>query len=66
MSALMLNLHFKSLWVVESFVGCGNAIFFAIEYDVKKVIPFSMNVFDWMNPIVETVVAPCDELTIQI
>jgi hypothetical protein len=62
----MLDLHFKYLQVVESFVRHGNAICFAIEYDVKEVIPFLMNVFDWMNPIVEIVVAPCDEPIVQI
>ncbi len=62
----MLDLHFKFLWVVGSFVGCGNAICFAIEYDVKEFIPFLMIVFDWMNPIVETIVTPCDKPTVQI
>jgi hypothetical protein len=66
MLALMLDPHFKSLQVVKSFVGRGNAICFAIEYDVKEVIPFLMNVFDWMNPIVETIVTPCDEANVQI
>ncbi len=47
-------------------MGHGNAICFAIEYDVEEVIPFLMNVFDWMNPIVETIVAPCDEPIVQI
>lgn len=47
-------------------MGHGNAICFAIEYDVKEVIPFLMNVFDWMNPIVKTIVAPCDEPIVQM
>jgi hypothetical protein len=42
------------------------AICFAIEYDVKEFIPFLMIVFDWMNPIVETIVAPCDKPIVQI
>jgi hypothetical protein len=47
-------------------MGCGNAIHFTIEYDVKEVIPLYMIVFDWLNPIVETFVAPCNEPTIQV
>jgi hypothetical protein len=58
--------HFKYLQVVESFVGHGNAICFVIEYDVKEVVLFFMNVFYWMIPIVETIVAPCDEPIVQI
>jgi hypothetical protein len=47
-------------------MGCGNAIHFTIEYDVKEVIPLFIIVFDWLNPIVEAFVAPCDEPTIQV
>jgi hypothetical protein len=36
------------------------------EYDVKEVILLFMIVFDWLNPIVEAFVAPCDEPTIQV
>ncbi len=43
MLALMLDPHYKSLQVVENYVGCGNAIRLAFEYDLKKVIPFMMN-----------------------
>ncbi len=66
MLTLMLDIHFKFLWVVESFVGRGNAICFAIEYDAKELIPFMMIVFYWMNPIVETIVAICDKPIVQI
>lgn len=66
MLTLMLDIHFKFLWVVESFVGRGNAICFAIEYDVKELIPFLIIVFYWMNPIVETIVAICDKPIVQI
>ncbi len=61
MLALMLDPHFKSLQVVESFVGYDNVIHLTIEYDVKKVIPLSMIILDQLNPIVEAIVAPCDE-----
>jgi hypothetical protein len=40
MLALMLDPCFKSLRVVESFVGHDNAIRLATEYDVKKIILF--------------------------
>ncbi len=66
MLALMLDPCFTSLRVVESFVGCSNAIHLATKYDMKKVIPLLMTIFDQLNPIVEIVVAPCDELAFQI
>jgi hypothetical protein len=39
MLALMLDPCFKSLWVVENYVGHKNAIHLTIEYDMKKIIP---------------------------
>jgi len=45
MLALMLEPCFKSLRVVESFVGHGNVIRITIEYDVKEVIFFLMTLF---------------------
>jgi hypothetical protein len=63
MLALMLDSRFKFLRVVESFVGCGNAIRFSTEYDAKEVIPFIMIFFNQLNPIVEAIVALCDEPT---
>jgi hypothetical protein len=38
MLALMVDSYFKSLWVVERFMGCGNANHFTIEYDIKELI----------------------------
>jgi hypothetical protein len=46
MLALMLNVHFKSFWIVESFVGDWNVVHFTIEYDVKKAIHVLMTTFD--------------------
>ncbi len=57
MLALMLDPCFKSLWVVESFVGHGNVIHLVVEYDVKEVIPLSMTLLDQLNFIIEAVVA---------
>jgi len=51
---------------VESFVGCGNAICLAIEFDVKEVIPILMIVFYRLNLIVKAIITPCDELVLQI
>jgi len=46
---------------VENFVGCGNAIYFIVEYDVKEVIPFLMTIFYYLNPIVQTMsIVPSD------
>jgi len=66
MLAVMLDPCFKSLSVVESFVGCGNAICLAIEYDMKEVILLLMTIFHRLNPIVEVIIAPCDEPAFQI
>ncbi len=66
MLALLLDPCFKSLHVVESFARCGNAIFLAIEFDVKEVIPILMIVFYQLNLIVDAIITPCDELVLQI
>ncbi len=57
MLALMLDPCFKSLWVVESFVGHGNVIHLVVDYDVKEVIPLLMTLLDQLNLIIEAVVA---------
>ncbi len=61
MLALILDPHFKSLRVVESFVGHNDAMCFTIEYHVKEVILFSNDYFLLIESIVETIVASCDE-----
>jgi hypothetical protein len=66
MLALLLDPRFKSLQVVKSFVGCGNAVCLAIEFDVKEVIPLLMIVFYQLNLIVKAITTPCDELVPQI
>jgi len=40
--AIMLDPHFRFLWVVENYVGFGETIRLAFEYDAKIVIPFLM------------------------
>jgi hypothetical protein len=62
--ALMLDPHFKSLQVMKSFVGHNNAICLTIEYDVKKVIFLLMTFFDQLNPTIEAIVTPGDELAL--
>jgi hypothetical protein len=52
MLALMLDPCYKSLWVVENYVGRGNAIRLACEYDMKKFISFMMTIFDKLNPYI--------------
>jgi hypothetical protein len=39
MLTLMLDPHYKSLRVVENYVGHGNAICLAFKYVMKEVIP---------------------------
>jgi hypothetical protein len=41
MFALILNQCFKSLWVVENYVGCGNVIHLVVEYDARGHSPFN-------------------------
>jgi hypothetical protein len=36
----MLDPYFKSLQVVENYVGCKNVVHVVVEYDLEKVIPF--------------------------
>jgi hypothetical protein len=50
-TSFMLDPHFRFLWVVENYVGFGETIRLAFEYDAKIVIPFLMTWFDWFNPI---------------
>jgi len=49
----MLDPWFKHLYVVENYVGWGNIICLACEYDVKGVIPFLMVCFHQLNLIVQ-------------
>ncbi len=45
----MLDPRFKSLQIMEFYVGCGEAICFASQYDVKTIIPLFMTCFDQLN-----------------
>ncbi len=66
MLALMLDLHCKSLHVIENYVGHGNAIHLTLEYDLKEVIPFLMTNFERLNPSIKAhVVGPVDRLPIE-
>jgi hypothetical protein len=49
MLALMLDPYYKSFWDVENYVGSGNEICLAFEYDMKVVIPFLMANFERLN-----------------
>jgi hypothetical protein len=49
LDALMLDPHYKSLWVVENYVGRGDAICFPSKYDMKEVIPLLMTIFEKLN-----------------
>ncbi len=49
MLAIMLDPHFKYLWIIENYVGHGATICFAFEYDAKVVIPLLMAYFDRLN-----------------
>jgi hypothetical protein len=51
---------------VEIFLGCENAIHLTIEYDEKEVIPFFMTIFYQLNPTIEIVITPFDEVNVPI
>jgi hypothetical protein len=59
MLALMLDLHYKSLQVVENYMGHGNAI--AFKYYMKEVIPLLMTIFERLNPSIQTQVVVLDD-----
>ncbi len=50
----MLDPHYKSLQVVENYVGHGNAIHLAFKYDMKEVIPLLVTIFERLNPSIQT------------
>jgi len=54
MLAIMLDPQFKSLQVVKSLVGHGDAIRLVFKYDLKVIIPLLMTCFVTLNPNVET------------
>jgi hypothetical protein len=49
----MLDPYYKSLWVVEKYVGSGNEIHLALEYDMEVVIPLLMTNFERLNLFVQ-------------
>jgi hypothetical protein len=53
MFALVFDPCFKSLWVLENYVGMGNVICLVIEYDAKVVIPLMMIIFYVLNFIIQ-------------
>jgi hypothetical protein len=53
MLALMLDPRFKSLRVVENYVGCGTCIHLTPKYDANVIILLLMTMFKVLNPIVQ-------------
>ncbi len=49
MFALMLDPYYKSLRAVENYVKHGNVICLVFEYDMTKIIPFLMTIFERLN-----------------
>jgi hypothetical protein len=50
--AIMFDPCFKSLKVVENYVGCGACIRITFEYDANAIILFLMIMFEIINLIV--------------
>jgi hypothetical protein len=53
MLALMLDPRFKSLKVVENYVGCGACIHLVVEYDVNAMRSLLVTMLEVLNPIVQ-------------
>ncbi len=53
MLILMLDPRFKSLKVVENYVGCGVYIRLVAKYDVNAIIPILMTMFEVLNTIIQ-------------
>jgi hypothetical protein len=53
MLALMFDPRFKSLRVMENYVGHGACIHLVAKYDVNAVIPLLMIMFEVLNLIVQ-------------
>ncbi len=53
MFILMLDPRFKSLKVVENYVGRGACICLVTKYDVNIIIPLLMIMFEVLNPFVQ-------------
>jgi hypothetical protein len=49
MFALMFDPRFKSLKVVENYVGCGTCIYLVAKYYANAIIPFLMTMFETLN-----------------
>ncbi len=54
MFAIMLDSNFKSLWVVDNYVGRGEEICLVFKYYAKVVVPLFMICVDWLNPTSQT------------
>jgi len=52
MLALMFDPRFKSLRVVENYLGRGAYIYLIAEYDANVVIPLLMIMFEILNPTI--------------
>jgi hypothetical protein len=66
MMAIMLDPHFKALWIVEGLVGCGNVIRLTSKYDAKVVIPLLMVCFEWLNPNTIGVITTIDDVRLEL
>ncbi len=50
MITIMLDPHFKSLRIIENYVGHGATILLAFKFDAKVMTPLLMACFDQLNP----------------
>ncbi len=60
MITFMFDPWFKSLQLLENYVGWGNVICLVIEYDAKVVIILLMIIFDVLIPTIQTFATQVD------
>jgi hypothetical protein len=66
MLTLILDPYYKSLQIVENYVGFGNTIYFAFKYDLKEIIPLLMTIFERLNLSIQVkVVASINGLLVE-
>ncbi len=66
MITFMFDPWFKSLQLLENYVGWGNVICLVIEYDAKVVIILLMIIFDVLIPTIQTFATQVDGSYVEV
>jgi hypothetical protein len=63
---IMLDPRYKVLCIVQSLVGCRNAIKLTFKYDAKIMISLLMVCFEWLNPNIVTSTKLIDDVGLEL